>query len=95
MTPAYNAIPEFLAKTNYTNPTDTAPFNLAYNTELPVFEWRKYNPKNAKAGQAFMAAQRMGQRSIWDGLVPTHDWEMSQYDIDQDRVLMCQEGACF
>lgn len=95
MTPAYNAIPEFLAKTGYKNPVDSAPFNLAYKTDLSVFEWRKYNPKNAKVGQAFMAAQRMGQRSVWDGLVPLEDWEMSAQDLADDRVLMCDVGAGF
>ena len=77
MTPAYNAIPKFLAQTKYQNPTDKTPFNLAYNTDMPVFEWRKHNPENAKAGQAFMAAQRMGQRSVWDGKVSMKDFKFS------------------
>ena len=93
MTPAYNAIPEFLAKTSYANPADTAPFNLAYNTDMPVFEWRKHNPENDKVGQAFMAAQRMGQRSVWDGQTPMGDFEMSNKDIARGRVLMCDVGA--
>lgn len=93
MTPAYNAIPEFLANTSYANPSDSAPFNLAYKTDMPVFEWRKHNPKNAQVGQAFMAAQRMGQRSVWDGQAPMGDFEMSAKDIARDRVLMCDVGA--
>lgn len=55
MTPCYNAIPKFLAKTGYANPTESTPFNLAYGTDMPVFEWRRHNPENAKAGQAFTA----------------------------------------
>lgn len=93
MTPAYQAIPKYLAKTGYKNPTDSAPFNLAYDTEMPVFEWRKHNPENAKVGQAFMAAQRMGQRSIWDGLVPVHDLKLSKEDIAADRVMFCDVGG--
>ena len=93
MTPAYNAIPEFLAKTEYANPSESAPFNLAYDTDMPVFEWRKHNPKNAKVGQAFMAAQRMGQKSVWDGQTPMGDFEMSAKDIARDRVLMADVGA--
>lgn len=93
MTPAYQAIPEFLAKTKYENPTDSAPFNLAYHTDMPVFEWRKYNPKNAQAGQAFMAAQRMGQRSVWDGQTSLHEFEMSEEDKKQRRVMMCDVGG--
>ena len=95
MTPAYNAIPKFLAKTNYANPTESTPFNLAYNTDMPVFEWRKHNPENAKVGQAFMAAQRMGQRSIWDGQAPMHHWQMSEEDIARGRVMMCDVGGGF
>ncbi|KAK4499671.1 hypothetical protein PRZ48_010189 [Zasmidium cellare] len=93
MTPAYNAIPKYLAKTGYKNPTDSAPFNLAYNTDLPVFEWRKHNPENAKAGQAFMAAQRIGQRSIWDGRVPVSDLQLSEKDVADGRVMFCDVGG--
>ena len=95
MTPCYNAIPKFLAKTGYKNPTESTPFNLAMNTDMPVFEWRRHNPENAKAGQAFMAAQRMGQQSIWDGQVPMHDWKMTDEDIARGRVMMCDVGAGF
>lgn len=93
MTPAYNAIPEFLSTTGYKNPTQAAPFNLAYNTDMPVFEWRKHNPKNAEAGQAFMAAQRMGQRSIWDGQVSVQEFQMTPEDLANGRVMMCDVGG--
>ena len=99
MTPAYNAIPKFLSKTAYSNPFDSAPFNLAFGTDMPVFEWRKYNQENAKAGQAFMAAQRMGQRSVWDQArsesAPVNDFKMSEEDINNRRVMMADVGAGF
>lgn len=93
MTPAYNAIPKFLAQTKYQNPTDKTPFNLAYNTDMPVFEWRKHNPENAKAGQAFMAAQRMGQRSVWDGKVTMTDFKLSEADRKDGRVMLVDVGG--
>lgn len=93
MTPAYNAIPKYLAKEGYKNPSNSAPFNMAYNTDLPVFEWRKHNPENAKAGQAFMAAQRMGQRSVWDGRVPMHDFDLSAADQAANRPVFCDVGG--
>ena len=93
MTPCYNSIPEYLQNTNYVNPTDKAPFNLAYNTDLRVFDWRTHNPKNAQAGQAFMAAQRMGQRSVWDGRVSLKEFEMSPEDVASGRVMMCDVGG--
>jgi demethylsterigmatocystin 6-O-methyltransferase len=93
MTTAYNAIPKFLANTSYKNPTKSAPFNLAYQTDMPVFKWREHNPENAKAGQAFMAAQRIGQRSVWDGQVPLEDFKMTQDDLDSGRILMCDVGG--
>jgi demethylsterigmatocystin 6-O-methyltransferase len=93
MTPAYNAIPKFFAENDYNNPSDKAPFNTAFKTDLPVFKWREHNPENAKAGQDFMAAQRIGQRSVWDGLVPLHDFTLSTDDLAQGRVLMCDVGG--
>jgi demethylsterigmatocystin 6-O-methyltransferase len=93
MTPAYNAIPKFLANTGYKNPITSAPFNLAYNTDMPVFEWRKHNPENAKVGQAFMAAQRMGQRSVWDGRVPMTDFQLSVDDLATGRIMFCDVGG--
>lgn len=95
MTNAYQAIPEFLSKNHYANPTSSTntPFNLAYDTDMPVFEWRKHNPKNAEAGQKFMAAQRMGQRSVWDGQTTLKEFEMSAEDIQRGRVLMCDVGG--
>ena len=93
MTPAYNAIPKYLAKNSYKNPSDSAPFNLAYNTDMPVFKWREHNPENAKAGQAFMAAQRVGQKSVWDGLVPLDDFKLSEEDLGRDRVMMADVGG--
>lgn len=93
MTPAYNAIPKFLQQQSYKNPTDQAPFNLAYQTDLPVFKWREHNPENAKVGQAFMAAQRIGQRSVWDNQVPMQDFQLSREDIVNDRVLVCDVGG--
>lgn len=93
MTPCYNAIPQFLANTEYKNPTDSAPFNLAYGTDMRVFEWRKHNPKNANAGQAFMAAQRMGQRSVWDGQTTLKEFEMTPEEIKNDRVMVCDVGG--
>ena len=89
----YNVIPEYLQSTNYVNPTDKAPFNLAYNTDMRVFDWRTHNPKNAEAGQAFMAAQRMGQRSVWDGRVSLNEFEMCTEDIAQGRIMMCDVGG--
>lgn len=93
MTPCYNAIPKYLESHGYMNPTDDAPFNLAYKTDLKVFEWRKYNPENAKVGQKFMSAQRMGQQSVWDGQTPMKDFEMSEEDLSKDRVMMCDVGG--
>lgn len=93
MTPAYNAIPKFLASTNYQNPCGLAPFNTAYKTDLPVFEWRKQNPENAQAGQAFMAAQRVGQSSVWDNKVPLTDFHLGDNDLEAGRILLVDVGG--
>lgn len=96
MTRAYNAIPKFLASTGYRNPSGACPFNLAYNTEQSVFDWRKHNLENAKAGQAFMAAQRTGQQSIWSSeSVSLSDLNLSDSDLEAGRVLLVDVGGGF
>lgn len=96
MTPAYNAIPKFLATTSYCNPSASAPFNLAYKTDQSVFEWRKHNPENARTGQAFMAAQRTGQQSIWeDNKVPLSDLRLSDSELEAGRTLLVDVGGGF
>ena len=45
--PYWEALPEFLKKTNYQNPQDPAhtPFQEAFETEMPAFEWARKTPK--------------------------------------------------
>lgn len=40
-----------------------------------------------------MAAQRMGQRSVWDGRISLKEFEMSADDLSRDRVMMCDVGG--
>ena len=35
----------------------------------------------------------MGQRSVWDGRVSLPEFEMSEEDISQGRVMMCDVGG--
>ena len=45
--PCWEALPEFLSKTNYQNPQDPVhtPFQEAFETEMRAFEWARTTPK--------------------------------------------------
>ena len=45
--PCLEALPEFLRKTKYRNPRDPAhtPFQEAFETQMPAFEWARSSPK--------------------------------------------------
>ena len=46
--PCWETLPKFLSKTNYQNPQDPThtPFQEAFETEMPAFEWARRTLKN-------------------------------------------------
>jgi demethylsterigmatocystin 6-O-methyltransferase len=58
--PAYAATPRFLAEKNYCNPTELleTPFNKAWNTKLPLWDWLSEHPEHRADFNRFMSAQR-------------------------------------
>ncbi|KAL4892529.1 S-adenosyl-L-methionine-dependent methyltransferase [Aspergillus ambiguus] len=56
--PAIQSLPQFLVDNNYHDITESnnTPFQKAFNTDLPVFEWLAKSPRLFKAGQGAMQA---------------------------------------
>ncbi|KAI0798392.1 S-adenosyl-L-methionine-dependent methyltransferase [Xylaria sp. FL0064] len=62
LVPAFNALPEFLRKTNYANVTDGAncPWYLGHKTDKQAFEWAKERPDMMGHFMSWMVSQRDG-----------------------------------
>lgn len=69
--PAWAALPAFLERTKYQNPSDGAncPFQPAHNTPETLFEWFPKHPTNHEAFMLWMTAQREG-RDRWLDFFP-------------------------
>ncbi|KAL9610190.1 MAG: hypothetical protein Q9167_005094 [Letrouitia subvulpina] len=66
--PGFNALPDFLSKSNYANPenpTDGA-FQLGHKTTDHLFEWMSQRPEHLTNFQNLMAGYRAGQASWMD-----------------------------
>lgn len=62
LVPAFNALPEFLRKTEYANVTDGAncPWYLGHQTDKQAFEWVKERPHVMGNFMSWMVSQRDG-----------------------------------
>lgn len=92
-TKAVNAIPVCLANDEYQNRLHKTPFQIAYETDLHPFEWRKHNPEHAKAAQAWMAARMTNTDSVFDGRVPLDDFKLSPTELGDGQVLLVDVGG--
>lgn len=77
--PAFQAIPEFLAERKYQNPTELldTPFNKAWNTDLPLWDWLAQHPREGAHFNRFMHAQRSSVKNCFSVLPITEqcaDW---------------------
>ena len=69
--PCWEALPKFLSKTNYQNPQDPVhtPFQEAFETEMPAFEWARKTPKIFNDVKLRMAS-RYGSKNIFLDFYP-------------------------
>lgn len=92
------AIPEFLKKTNYrnpTSPTETA-FQLGYDTDLSFFGHVQKEPLTAKQFNNHMAAYSQG-RVRWSdgGFYPVQKQLVDNTAIGNQDVLLVDMGGSF
>jgi demethylsterigmatocystin 6-O-methyltransferase len=68
--PAYAATPSFLAAHSYRNPTDLrdTPFNTAWSTKLPLWDWLAEHPEQREHFNRFMYAQRSSVKNCFSTL---------------------------
>ena len=66
--PCWQALPEFLSKTEYRNPWNPAntPFQKAFKTEMSAFEWALSVPKSFDDFNLWMAAFHEGKQLFLD-----------------------------
>lgn len=85
LAPQYNALPAFLSKTKYENPTEVMhtviqdAFNLKPGED--AFDWLRNNPRTLGFFQKFMSVRRQGAQETWLSVYPveeeTKDWSPS------------------
>lgn len=91
----FTAVPAFLAKSQYRNPTDPADcaFNLAWRTDKPVYSgWIPEDPTLIPAFTEFMKSQRGTQRS-WTEAFPMETLQLSDEVVEQGRALLVDVGG--
>lgn len=88
----FNALPEFLRKTGYVNPTDpnNCPWQLGHQTDQSPFAWLQSHPELREFFLPWMAHQRDGLPTIFD--VVDFQQELGQ-NTDSSTVLFVDIGG--
>jgi demethylsterigmatocystin 6-O-methyltransferase len=95
--PIFLALPSYLKKTGYRNPSDTSntAFHQAYNTQMDIFDWFGANPEWSNKVMSFMGVQRQGQLP-WmpqPQFLQGFDIALTQHDIQRQRALFVDVGG--
>ena len=93
--PPIMALPNFLAKSKYENPTDPrdCPFQAAFKTDEPLFEWFPKHPERLESFNSWMTAQREG-RANWLDFFPFEKEVAEGYDEGQgEGVIFVDVGG--
>ncbi|KAL8650284.1 MAG: hypothetical protein Q9210_003917 [Variospora velana] len=87
--PAWVALPAFLEKTKYQNPSDGAncPFQPAHNTPETLFEWFPKHPAKHEAFMLWMTGQREG-RDRWLDFFPFPEHVGNGFQGDDTQAVM-------
>lgn len=92
--PAYMALPEFLERTKYQNPTDSGycAFNIGHNTKEPPFRWLETRPDHRDNFNVWMSGHREG-RANWLDFFPFEERLCKGSDMTDDQVLLVDVGG--
>ena len=98
MTSINQAVPAFLMEHKFQDiikNTET-PFNKAYNTPLPLFEWFQHNPEQHKHFMQYMSIQRH-DLVTWLSVFPVElemgNWKAEDTANDSKRVVFIDVGG--
>ena len=93
---AGKALPSFLAKPNYRNPTDPThcPFNDALSTKETLFEWFPKHPEYLQTFNIWMTGQRDG-RPGWLEFFPFEERVSKGFQDNGDSVVLVDIGGAF
>jgi len=88
------ALPDFLQKTGYQNPSDPkhCPFQDAYHTEDNLFEWFPKHPEDLDFFNLWMTGQREG-RANWLDFFPLKDKLLDGFKGGDNAVMFIDVGG--
>lgn len=88
------ALPSFLAKNNYRNPTDPkkCAFQEGFQTEDSLFEWFPKHPEELKDFNLWMTGQRRG-RANWLDFFPFEERVAKGFKGGDDAVMLVDVGG--
>ncbi|KAL8922585.1 MAG: hypothetical protein Q9208_005089 [Pyrenodesmia sp. 3 TL-2023] len=92
--PAWAALPSFLEKTEYRNPSDVAncPFQPGHNTPDSLFEWFPKHPTAHNAFMLWMTGQREG-RDRWLDFFPFPERVVDGFQGGPEAVMLVDIGG--
>ena len=87
-------LPDFLAKNNYQNPTDSShcALNDAFHTTENLFEWFPKNPEQSEYFNLFITGQRKG-RANWLDFYPLKEQLVDGFQGSDDAVMLVDVGG--
>jgi hypothetical protein len=94
--PSFYALPEYLKRTHYRNPTELAnsPFQHAHQTQLPFSPWLEQNPPYFSIFNSYMSAYRAGKPTWCDpGFYPISERLVEGFDVSMSDVLLVDVGG--
>lgn len=90
--PALDVVPEFFAGIGYREPTDgaKAPVQMAFNTNLHMFEYVKRDPELARLFKVAVLSGDVPRRAHWDtpNFYPVQERLLSGLSREDGNVLM-------
>ncbi|KAH7033625.1 putative hydroxyindole O-methyltransferase [Microdochium trichocladiopsis] len=94
--PSFNNFPDHFKRVGFVEPTTTndGPFNDAFSTPLPFFDWLNANPPNIQNFASFMASYRAGKPNWFDeGFYPVKERLIEGFDASIGSALLVDVGG--
>lgn len=94
--PSFGNFPQHFKKVGFVEPTTTSngPFNDAFDTPLPFFDWLNANPPNMQNFASFMASYRAGKPNWFDdGFYPVRERLIDGFDSSIGSALLVDVGG--